>query len=305
MAQGRPVGHHFLPRFYLKAFSFENREIPPIWVHEKDHVPRILPISVVAKETHLYSTKKNDQESRDTINETVLGKIEDYIAPVFRKILENEGNIILSTEEKTHFAAFVLLMSDRTPRAFRIIDKSFKKHEVETYHKAMGQMTDKDFKIVYESVLSRHPEMQNVSFAEAKQIMLEGPTVDNIRLSHSAGIYSMWASVEQMLPVVMKMDWKFWVPDDNRVFFTSDDPVVATIRDERGLLRPLKPGWGHPSVEVTLPLAPRLCCCVSHGGGTGRLLLGDEGVPFMNELRVIMSNRFIYSSRKLDLGGSI
>lgn len=300
MAKGRPEGHHFLPQFYLRAFAFEKKEVPPVWVHERGKEPKQLPISVIAKESHLYSTRKEAGGDYDTANETALSKIEHYIAPVFRKIVETEGKTDLTIDERAAFVTFIILMSNRTPRTFDIVDTGLKQLYAKTHNEYIQKMPDEEFRQIYDSVRARHPEMIDVSFEEAKEVMSTVIKPEGLTTTHSQGIYAMWLGIEQMLPVVMEMDWTFYVPDDNQVFITSDDPVVATIEVD-GLLRPIKPGWGHPSVEVTLPLAPRLCLSATHGGGVGSVLLSGEGVPFMNELRVMMSERFVYSSRKMDL----
>jgi hypothetical protein len=300
MAKGRAEGHHFLPQFYLRTFGFEkDKEIPPVWMHEHEKEPKPLPISVIAKKRHLYSTRKEFGGEHDTANETALSQIENYIAPVFRKLVETEGEAELSMDERAAFATFIILMSNRTPRSFDLVDTGLKKLQAKTHNEYIQQMPDAEFRQIYDSARSRHPEMKDVTFEEAKEVMHTELKPENLRATHSQGIYAMWLGVEQVLPVVMGMDWTFYVPDDNQVFITSDDPVVATI-DVGDTLRLIKPGWGHPSAEITLPLAPRLLVSVTYGRGTGRVLLSEEGVPFMNEQRVMMSERFVYSSRKGD-----
>ena len=161
-------------------------------------------------------------------------------------------------------------------------------------------MTEGEFCRIYASVKSHNPSMQNVSYEEAKDMMLEGPRPENYKLTHSAGISNMWGAVVYALPMVMQMDWKFWVPTDNRRFLTSDDPVVAKIQDEKGALL-IKPGWGHPSIEVTSPISPRLCFVATWGQGQGRIDLDGDSVLIINELRVLMSQMFVYSRRREDI----
>ncbi len=296
---GKKKGHHFLPRFYLKSFGIGTNDNPLVWVHEKDEEPQKLPVSEIGKKKHLYSTRKKVDGEHDVKNEDILSDAENVIAPVYRKVLAAESADVLDAEERSLFGIFVLLMTNRTPRSFGIADVDYKKMEVETYHEAVSKCSDEDFRQIYEKAKTSRPEqMKDVSYEEAREVMLEGPKVENIRLSHSAGIVAMWGSIEA-LPLLMKMDWKFWVPTDNHRFVTSDDPVVGVVNDERGGIL-MKPGWGHNSLEVTFPLSPTLCFVGTKGGEKGRIGLEGESVPIINELRVLMSHQYVYASRKFE-----
>lgn len=294
-----PKGHHFLPQFYLKGFTFlPHEEDPPVWVHERDKESKPLTVSQIAKQTHFYSTRKKVGGQPDTKGESTLGEIEGYMAPVLRKVISNEGASELTDEECLTFAAFVGLMSLRTPQNFRIADIQFKDFQADTVKKYMETITDEEIREIYDKTVSEHPEVADVPFEDAKEFLLSQKLdPQRMELAHSAGIYDMWVSLPQIIPFILKMDWNFWIPDDNRRFVTTDDPVVSTIRTGRGITF-VKGGWIHRSLEVHFPLTPRLCFAATKGGGTGTTILTGDSVPLINEMLIMMSQRFVYSSRK-------
>jgi hypothetical protein len=298
---GKAEGHHFLPRFYLKSFSPEGGENPRIWVHERDEAAKFLPVSVVAKRTHFYSRPDKEKGGHDVSNEHLLAKVESVMAPVFQKVVANEGVDGLTEEELVTFGGFVLIMSGRTPRNFDIADHSYKELILHTYHEGLKDTSEEELRMIYEKTKKEHPEM-DVSFEQAKQWMIEGPTRAHVKLSHSAGLLDMWTMAADVLPIIMEMDWQFLVPPDESTFITTDDPVVSTIQTERGT-EFLKGGWGHQSLNVTFPLSPRLCFSATWGGGKGKATLTTDSIPVVNHEVILMSQRYVYAnSERTDLG---
>ena len=215
------------------------------------------------------------------------------MAPVFKKVVQSEGEG-LTEAERAHFAAFVLMMSNRTPRNFDIADFEYKGFVAKTTNDYIGNAPNEELREIYDKTRAENPDW-DVSFEQAKGWMLEGLKRENIRLNQSAGLLEIWSSFE-MLPTLMSMDWKFWVPAGGE-FITSDDPVVSTIQTPHGT-EFIKGGWMQPTIQVTLPLAPRLCFVATWGGGSGRRMLTARSVPLINKETITMSQRYAYANQE-------
>jgi hypothetical protein len=295
---GKPKGgQHFIPRFYLRSFAYEVKDKKAfVWQHEANTEPKKLYVGDIAKRTHIYSTRKGMDGERDVANELRLGEKETLMAPVFRHVIEQEGVRGLSGDDLVLFGTFFLMMSLRTPNNFALADRMFRDAVISDVQDIAKD--SEEMKKVFETVRAENPGVyEDWTIEQAQAVIAEGTDRENIRLSHSAGIRDMWASLRQALPFVMQMRWGFLIPHDgvSERFFTSDDPVVATVNDGEGCML-IRGGWGQPSIEVIFPLSPTLCFVASHKGLNGTATTDAESIRSINHFLVLQSEKFIYAS---------
>ena len=296
MGKGRPEGHHVVPAFYLRHFAVPGTRPKKIWQHEFNKEPLLLPVRNVGKRRHFYSTKTTFAADHDVTNELRLNEHESRMAPVVQQVITDQGIGNLSNDERVLFATFVVHCYVRTPRQFAITDMQYKDALIRAGNEAANTLDEDVFRKVLAQVKAAHPDFPDVSLWEAKEWMKDvRPKREEIKLTHSAGIKGMWMGTIIQLPILMQMQWKFWIPEDGE-FITSDDPVVSTIDSPRGT-EYVKGAWHHENVRVTFPLSPTLCFVATWKGGSGTMGLAKESVPTLNQRTAMMSETYVYATR--------
>lgn len=294
MAKGRPEGHHIVPAFYLRNFAVSGTKPPQIWQHENEKQPILLPVRNVGKRRHFYSTKKTFGADHDVTNELRLGEHETIMAPIIERVIADQGVDNLKGDDLVLFATFVVHCYVRTPRQFAIADMQYKDTLIRVGSEAAETLGDDAFRTVIAQVKAAHPDFPDISAAEAREWMKDvHPKREEIKLSHSAGIKGIWMNTLTQLPILMRMQWKFWVPEEGE-FVTSDDPVVSTVDSSRGTEYG-KGAWHYENVRVTFPLSPMLCFIASWKEGNGLMSLAKESVPILNRRTVMMSENYVFA----------
>jgi len=287
---------HVVPRLHLRHFSHKKGRADFVWAHEYGQIPKEISLRDAAVRKNAYSTRKSFDSEYQTGNEDALKKIETAIAPLYRKIIDNRSVDNLSSDERFGFSAFVILMSERNPNNFVLVDQMMKDLHMECWEEGVQKMNDEEMQKIFEEVKEKNPDMyKSVTFEEAKNWMIEGPKQRNIVFTHSHGIRSMWEAAVMCAPMLMQLGWQLLEPkNQNQQFCTSDDPVVNTV-EQNGMLRVAKGGWGQSSLEVTFPLTPNLCLAMANRVQTGCHKVSEEMVEFINELTVVQSFKYVYT----------
>lgn len=114
----QPKQQHYIPQFYLKFFA--SRTVAKgesyIWMYERNEECKHLPIKNVAKQNHIYSSKKLTG-GYDTSIEQKLSKTESNASHILRKLNDAQKQLIISRREKQAVANFLSTLLARTPKA--------------------------------------------------------------------------------------------------------------------------------------------------------------------------------------------
>ncbi len=300
MAKGKPEGHHIVPAFYLRNFAASGTKPPQIWQHEYEKQPLLLPVRNVGKRRHFYSTKRTFGAEHDVTNELRLGEHETVMAPIIERVIADQGVDNLTGDDLVLFATFVVHCYVRTPRQFAIADMQYKDTLIQVGNNAAKTLGDDAFRTVIAQVKAMHPDFPDISPEEARQWMKDvHPKREEIKLSHSAGIKGIWMNTLMQLPILMRMQWKFWVPEEGE-FFTSDDPVVSTVDSLRGT-EYVKGAWHYENIRVTFPLSPKLCFVATWKEGAGLMGLAKESVSTLNRRTAMMSETYVFSPQPIEV----
>ena len=104
-----PVKHHYIPKFILKNFCFEDNKLHYYDVINKEYIDK--QVAKVFKEDKLYRSDINIDGS--TIIEKDLAKYESEIANIYKLFLV-EDEIVLSQEDYDKLALFLGIMGYRS-----------------------------------------------------------------------------------------------------------------------------------------------------------------------------------------------
>lgn len=116
-----PKDHHYLPRFYLKAWTTGGRLVEFSRPY-RDVVTKFRPPKGAGFETGLYSLPSEaDPRSREQVELNIMQKIDDGAAPIHARLLAN-GPRGLSPGDRSAWVWFVNSLLFRTPVSLAWLD---------------------------------------------------------------------------------------------------------------------------------------------------------------------------------------
>ncbi|MBF6640310.1 DUF4238 domain-containing protein [Flavobacterium sp. J49] len=131
--------HHTIPRCYLKNFSddgkFIYRKLKEKNDYGKENLDLKKPISLKSAtvKDNFYTIKKSPEPM---VIETVFYdfEVENHYEKLYKKLIGNDSEIIITMEERTRLLMFFLSLHCRTPKQFELFFKNIPKeleHETE------------------------------------------------------------------------------------------------------------------------------------------------------------------------------
>lgn len=245
---------HFVPKAYLAAWV--DPACPPgqsyLWAFDtstgiaKAKGPQNLFVS-----KDFYTIKMPDG-ARDLRIENGLQNVEQGIVVLRQDFLEKRRPIPLVRHAK--LMAFVSAMGARTP--------SFRDHHRSSWEKVVK---------IGEELEKRVAEMQPAEKRRLASMTIpsSGPkmTLEQVKELAAHPIQNMLPAILQSeVPLLLQMQLTVFIAPHGSSFITSDAP--ATRYDPEAHRRPIQfrgPGLGFKTVEVVLPMSPKIALLIHHG----------------------------------------
>ena len=285
--------NHYVPKWYQEFFAVPGKELPLIWVYDKDNpddVPQLRQPVNTGLEGHLY-TFTNEEGQQDDSLEDIFSKQEGNVQPIIRHWLEPKAK--LTKDEISSTAEFVATLFVRVPR---IIDAT---REVEQAF-AVGELRE----------IANDPEKQRRAFNGLKaQGKLEGiESVEELREAfenfeekfeiETDRTHAMAMSltlIGGITEAFLRMNWCLCVAPDDASFITCDCPVNVFFPAGRGRVA-FGAGIGMPGVKISLSLSPRVCLLLDYETTQRRRRVEKSFVNEVNRRMVAGAERFIFAS---------
>ena len=243
--------HHKVPRYYLKGFVEKEGE-PFIWVYRKGlqfrpgrvrykYNPYRDSINFVGSETDYYASTSSDGVIDYDTYENMLEKLEKPADPIIEKIRNRQP---ITTDDKTVFAAYIVMMLKRVERR-RQKAVAMWPSILEHYESSMDLIPAID-------ALERNTPSNDV--ATLKRLEEVRKEIDRIIAEYKTNSSSvpskilhdsMVAPDSKLLPVISQMKWQFLIAPEGSKFLTSDSPVF--FFESIGLNK--------PQSEITFPIS--------------------------------------------------
>jgi hypothetical protein len=247
-----PIGHHFLPEFYLKGFTRE--EMLSVYDRRRNSYSKQHP-RTTAKINYFYSIE-DEAGGRDPVVERDLSVIEGRAKPIITALDEGAG---ISPEDRVHLSIFLALLHSRVPKFEREITEI-----VDQTAKALlkKMMPNEDAVRAHRERMGRHSDVDPaavVDFVQNERFYMKG------HRNHAIdAMLNQWRKLTELFNI---MDWTVAHVGARSSFITTDAPF-AFLADEQ-VMRSGAPVLAVGSFEVTkaVPLTQRTC-----------LLLGGKGV---------------------------
>ena len=103
----------------------------------------------------------------------------------------------------------------------------------------------------------------------------------------------MFETVEKRL---REMYWCLSTAPLESEFISCDSPLVVVFREDKKM--GLGGGFGHPNVEVSFPLSPKVCLTLDRRTNLKRRNLGNSAVLELNRRAAAVAERYIFSTQK-------
>lgn len=250
----RNKDQHLVPQCYLKAWcdpkTPPNQE-PYVWLHKKDgtEAKRKAPLNILCEPD--YYTYQDTKGKRDLSLEDYLSNVEGHFARIRETIYTT--NALPLGEDLHHFCRFVALMENRTKA---------QRDNMLPYFREMHKRT-----VVQEDAQRIQPTLSRQIEPFAKYghhiMMLE--------------------SLDSILSFLDRMSKTLLFAEEGASFITSDNPCV--LFDEKTYRLPpfwRNPAYGSKSVELTLPLSPRILFLASWADFSGTIPVQADIVEQLN-----------------------
>jgi hypothetical protein len=258
------MGHHYVPRFYLRGFESEGA----IWTFDKKS-GNVFPSQAksIANETGMYS---------DELESYLAREIEGPAIPALSKIRARE---YLSDSDRVALARYIVTLWKRVPKARqRAIELM---PEVAT--KVQQSMTS-DLESLVKQDPSKRFQVEELKQHVAEIIARHKATPPPAVWHHSIRSESGPRIVEATL----SMNWTFLVSETNQ-FLSGDNPVFFFEHE----------GIGKPTSEISIPFSSTVALWASRGPApNGQYLKAlPSAVKEINRRTAHNSVRFVYASR--------
>jgi hypothetical protein len=213
---------HYVPRFYLAAFSPDGGRTIGIFNLNQS---RVIPSGGLY--TQCYEDYFYGEDAK--LEKALAAGIEGPNSAVFKKIIKDGKLPVPKTEDYANLLVFMVLQSARTLSS---------NQEGEDLVKEFG---DRLFKRMAMASGKFSPE-------ELKDVELKMDRPVNMSIRQSVA----------MLPLVLDLKAKLLVNKTPKKFITSDNPVVKTNQYLLGAFDGGVAGWAATGLQVVIPVSPEL-----------------------------------------------
>ncbi len=231
--------HHFVPRFILRQWTYDDTNLWLYLKHDIENSPRSASVADVGLEKNLYTSRGGDK----SVETEFFRKIDGNASAVIKKILENKKRQF-GEEDKISLIHFVNTFHIRSPEFLNSM-KDFN-----------GSMRKRG-EIIAEKK-SNEIDVDNSKVFKKEQYD-DSPKIMQIYSTIGEGT-AMSELYENDFNKLMTAEWMIYENNSNYDFITSDFPLqVINLSNENSL------GIEIPSLfGMILPLSPKLCLIISN-----------------------------------------
>ena len=260
---------HFVPKFYLKNFSFENNKNEiGIKIKNSGRFIRNGPIKSQASKDFFYG--------KDGVVENWLSNLEGKHNTVIKNIILTQLLPKFETPDYYELIKFICLTNFRNP----VIINAFKEM----------------WKLTSESIEDFHVQ-KNINLEEKYQ-----------ELGHEDSIKIMISYFEKLTPILIDLEYKLLVNKTKFPFITSDLPLIRYNSYLEPTNWPQgKTGFGNIGIQIFIPISPELCLVFFDkdvykvGNRRNKLveLIDSRDIDQLNLLQVVNSNNLLFFNDKI------
>jgi hypothetical protein len=279
--------HHYLPQFYLRGFSAENKQ-GSVWVYEKGHhEPKLVSVRDAAVIKKYYSTE-NENGIQISGIEDGLAQLEGNVAPLLEKLKVSDQT--LSAQQTQLLLSFASLMVTRIPTFRNSVGKLVR--EITRLVTKMMAADEKRWEALLKGYERDSGERIDVPIDELREFALSDDRYV-IEIHPNEFVRLMAHGSRSIYGLFTRMRWSFLKSDNASPFITSDTPVIPYVP---GASPNMPIGFGMKRVEVSFPISRRLCMLGKYHGSEGFLSVDTKTVGDINSRTLSGAKRFLFTS---------
>jgi len=284
--------NHYVPEFYLKSFALAipGHRKPKIWVYDKEGGP---PRQQSPKDTAVMSdiyTIRNVEGVQPYFLEQAFAKCESAVKPILE--LWKEPDAKPAVKEMFVVSEFLAYLYLRVPRTIDAVKQLFVNSSIINMEKLARdpERLSKTFEWLKSNKQSNLTMVELRDLAENVERRFEIKINDTFALAETLRRFGL---VEEHL---RQLYWCLSTAPPTSEFISCDSPLVVVFRE--GNKMGLGGGFGHPNVEVSFPLSPKVCLTLDRRTNLKRKSLGDSAVLELNRRAAALAERYIFSAQK-------
>ena len=282
--------HHYVPRCYLKNFSFDKKE-KLVYAYQRKKPIITTNIKDIAAKKNLYTFLDKTTGKKTDIVEKMFGALEAAACPVIKKIVKTK-NLNLDEKEKGVLTQFIAFLATRTP-SFNAWQKNM---NIEGRKQLMIERARN------KNRLRISFERAGIKFKNEKELedmrnsILDFDKHFKVEFKGGKGYFFKVAAesaMELLTPILFNKNWHLLISNASRIFITSDNPV--TIQKVKGVPFQFNSGFMFGTVLITL--SPSLCLLIRYKPLKDEIIqINRAQVDSINKSIMLKSGNFVYSS---------
>jgi len=280
---------HFVPRCYLKNFTFDNKQ-KFLFAYTRDGEVKEVSIADIAVKKNFYTFTDKITKKKTDIAENMFAILEKSACPVITKIIKTQ-NLSLNEKERGALSQFIAFLATRT-LAFDIwqrnmsiemlkqlmVERAKNKNHLKTSFEKVGIKfgNERELEDMRQSILD---------FDKHFKVELKGGRGDFFKTSVQLAM--------DLTPIIFYKHWHLLVNNGSRVFITSDNPVPR--QKARNVPSMFNSGFAFGT--VIFPLSPTLCLLMRHEPLSNEIITVNRSQgEAINRSIMLFSEKFIYSN---------
>ncbi|RUT43271.1 DUF4238 domain-containing protein [Paenibacillus anaericanus] len=221
------VSNHYVPKFYLRNFSTNKKNIGAFFLEKNLYIPNTS-IKSQACQDYLYG--------EDGSIEEMFSKLEGQAAQIIKQIIETQSVPDRNSEEHHLLLLFMLLSEARNLKSADSI----------------SNLIDTQMKVILKMKLE-HGQLPDVSHE----------TLEKTSFSHEIPNLLPIQSTIKIYPVLLDLNCCLIINKTDRQFITSDNPLVRyNLMYIRRNYHLRGYGLGNMGIQLFFPISPNLCICI-------------------------------------------
>lgn len=281
--------HHYVPRCYLKNFTFDKKK-SLVYTYQRKKSIITTNIKNIASKKNLYTFLDKTTGQKTNIVEKMFGILEAAACPVIRKIVRTK-ELRLDEKEMGALAQFIAFLATRTPS----FDAWQRNMTIEMQKQLQVEIArNKDYlKVNFERAGIKFKS--EAELEDMRQSILDFDKHFKVELKGGEGYFFKIAAelAMELTQVLFNKNWRLLISNTSRVFVTSDNPV--TIQKVKGVPFQFNSGFMYGTVLLTL--SPSLCLLIRYKPLKNKIIqVGRTPVDSINKSIMLKSGNFIYSN---------
>ena len=281
--------HHYVPRCYLKNFSFDKKE-SLVYAYQRKKPIITVNIKNIAAKKNLYTFLDKTIGKKTNIVEKMFGILEAAACPVIGKIVKTQ-KLNLDEKDKGAVSQFIAFLATRTIS----FDAWQKNMSIGMQKQLMVERArNKDhLKASFERAGIKFKNEKELE--DMRQSILDFDKHFKVEFKGGEGYFFKIAAelAMELTQILFNKHWHLLISNTSRNFITSDNPVA--IQKVEGV--PFQFNSGFMYGTVLLALSPSLCLIIRYKPLKNEIMqINRAQVDSINKSVMLKSGNFVYSN---------